>query len=194
MTLPVSPTDVLLFRTLNDTIAHPWLDAFMSAVTDAGRGPWILLGITAVIVVWARSKDRWLALPLWAAVIAADFACGRLLKPFFGRPRPMWLLENVRLPVDDAYGGFFSFPSGHATNCFAAAVFLCLAFPKRWVRATALTAASVVGVSRVYVGVHFPSDVIAGAAFGGGMGAAAYFLWRGAARWIGGRSVKSTAL
>ena len=59
-----------------------------------------------------------------------------------------------------------SFPSGHTNAAFAFAVAVCMSAPKKWMKITAVCMAAVMGLSRLYVGVHFPSDVLAGAAIG----------------------------
>lgn len=59
-----------------------------------------------------------------------------------------------------------SFPSGHTCAAFAFAVALCMTQPQRWAKGAALALAALMGFSRLYVGVHFPSDVLAGAVIG----------------------------
>ncbi len=82
------------------------------------------------------------------------------------RPRP----ENVRLLLPAP--NFPSYPSGHASAAFATAIVLCLTY-RRWrVRALAILGASLIALSRVYLGFHYPSDIIGGAALGVAMGVA----------------------
>ena len=86
------------------------------------------------------------------------------IKPLVSRPRP-WLVighfENL-VPEKDPN----SFPSGQTNAAFAFALAVCMSAPKRWMKIAAVCAAAVMGLSRLYVGVHFPSDVLVGALTG----------------------------
>jgi membrane-associated phospholipid phosphatase len=98
-------------------------------------------------------------------VVVADQVSAGLLKPLFDRPRPFKVLEDVHQLVG-AHAG--SFPSSHAANTFAAGVFLALRFRRM---RPILVVPVVVSWSRVYVGVHYPLDVAAGAVLGAAIGA-----------------------
>jgi undecaprenyl-diphosphatase len=102
------------------------------------------------------------ALVLALTIAAADQTSAKLLKPLVQRPRPSATLEDSR-PLFGVRGSY-SFPSVHATNSFAAALVIDAVFPGR--RVAFLAAAGLVSYSRVYVGDHWPSDVIAGALLG----------------------------
>jgi len=145
---------------------EPYLDRAMIRITFLGSTPFVA-GVLALgaIVAYARTKQsRWPA--FLAATMVGGLALDDLAKALVGRPRP-----NL-LPLVDAQGS--SFPSGHATA--AAALFGALAFVFtrgiRWhtavqIWAAAVFCAVVVGLTRVYLGVHWPSDVLAGLALGG---------------------------
>lgn len=108
-----------------------------------------------------------------AALLAASLVSGAL-KDVVGRLRPPLAHDSltalVTLPADS------SFPSGHATSAFAAAGVVAALHPR--LRAPVLTLAALIGLSRVYLGVHYPTDVIAGAALGLGIAALAVALGR----------------
>jgi undecaprenyl-diphosphatase len=96
-------------------------------------------------------------------VLCDQFSSG-LLKPFFERLRPTHHPDFKDL-VDIVHGhrgGGFSFISGHATNSFGFAVFLSLVFRNRWVTLVSLVWAIAISYSRIYLGVHFVSDVVGG--------------------------------
>ncbi len=151
----------------------PVVTPVMKGLTYAGAGGLIWIAIGVVVAVWLR---RPLAL---VGVVVAIVVASRLdavLKAAIGRDRPFvgdpHVHPSIGLPHDP------SMPSGHAMNAFAAAVVLAAVVPRaRW---ALLGLAAGIGLSRVYLGVHYPSDVIAGAAVGAAIGAvAAWLLGRG---------------
>src|SRR3972149_5387557 len=153
--------DIELFRLINSVWTSPFLDSFMVYVTSKMN----FLGaiIVAAVLIWILGKrqDRLGLVILVAVVLLSDFA-SNTFKHLFERIRPCSAFEGVRLLV--GCGGSFSMPSGHATNIFAAMVFLSARYRRFW--PAFIFIAFVVAYSRVYVRVHFPSDVIAGAFLG----------------------------
>ncbi|TWR29479.1 phosphatase PAP2 family protein [Mucilaginibacter pallidiroseus] len=100
-----------------------------------------------------------------ASSTAVSYGVMLLLKHIVKRPRPF--VQNVRIiPVYRA--GSTSFPSGHASTTFATATALSKAYPKWYVIAPSMLWAGSVAYSRMYLGVHYPSDVTAGTALGVG--------------------------
>jgi undecaprenyl-diphosphatase len=92
----------------------------------------------------------------------ADVTASQLIKPIVQRQRPEFVMSGVvmRAPSQSSY----SFPSNHATNMFAAGTFLMASAPP--LGAVILGLAATIAYSRVYVGVHFPADIICGALLG----------------------------
>ena len=169
--------------------AHsPLLDAVM--VFASNRLVWF--PVYAVLIGWLVYYFRRRALLLLPLVVAAvslaDSITSRLFKPFFGRPRPCHdgrLVGLLHLP--DGCGGMFGFLSSHAANSMALAVFLALVLPAGRFRGLKIAAAAwcfLLSYSRMYLGAHYPTDVLGGAAVGalmGGLAAGAYQQW--APRW-----------
>jgi undecaprenyl-diphosphatase len=148
-----------------------WFRAWMIGVTRFGDGPgWAAVGLGLLV---AGPRARAAAAVATAAGLVASLAFMGL-KRLFRRPRPCDLTPHplFDVPPPDA----FSFPSGHTMNAFAVATVLALFFPPL-APVLALVAASV-GASRVVLGLHFPSDVWAGAALGALIGASAFAALR----------------
>lgn len=95
------------------------------------------------------------------------------LKNTIKRPRPFETYPDIIYPKSDAGG--YSFPSGHTSTAFSTATSLSLAFPKWYVAVPAYTYAGAVAYTRMDLGVHYPSDVLAGALLGSGT---AYLSWK----------------
>ena len=139
----------------------------------------------ALLIAWLIYYFRQralLVLPLIIGAVAlADSITSRLFKPFFARLRPCHdaaLAPLLHLP--DGCGGQFGFLSSHAANSVALAVFLALALPSRRFRilkGLAMLWAALLSYSRVYLGAHYPADVLGGATIGAllGWGAATIF-------------------
>jgi undecaprenyl-diphosphatase len=154
--------DERMFRLLNENWHNPTLDLVMPFVTDA-RNYVILFVVAAIIlVVVGRLHGLRLLVLTVVSVVAADAIGSHVVKVIFLRSRPCLALEGVRLLVGCTNSA--SFPSNHAVNASALATLVTLYMPRLWLPAVAL--ALLVGYSRVYVGVHYPLDVLVGGVLG----------------------------
>lgn len=161
----------------------PWLDAVMQPLSRWGIYAFLVLPLLALGRRWrhARSiRDGWLA---WFVGL---YASELVLKPIVARPRPTAserLREMIEVLGKVPSPSSLSFPSGTASAAFAGATWIGLRFG--WKAGTpAMVLASVIGFSRVYAGVHWPSDVIVGAM----VGAAVAVGWDRLARRIDARA------
>ena len=155
--------DGLLLRWLMETFSHPVLDEMMRFVSSLGNKGmiWIAIGILFLLLGVKNKKWRTRGLLVLFSLAANLLVCNTVLKPLVDRTRPYYVLEYTPLipPVGDP-----SFPSGHTSASFAAATAI-YAINKKWGIAAYLFAA-VMGFSRLYLGVHFPTDVLFGAVVG----------------------------
>ncbi|WP_242336177.1 MULTISPECIES: phosphatase PAP2 family protein [unclassified Anaeromyxobacter] len=151
-----------IFRALNLDGGRV-LDALAVALSSRWFGAVVGAAIVVAILVASGTRRRALLVAFATALATSDFLGARVLRPLFARMRPCFALgEAVRwlAPASDVG----SLPSLHAANFFAMGVVAWAADRRAGVAALAIAAA--VALSRVYVGVHWPTDVLAGAAWG----------------------------
>jgi len=172
----ISGADAALFKLINGGLGRPSLDPFMLAATWLGTGgaqASILLSLGA-IGLWRRlSSAKWTALAGILGLVFG-FAASQIGKHIWERPRPLLALFDVRIVGDALFA--HSFPSGHTTTVFAVAA-ACGTMAPRY-RFVLYALAAAVGLSRVYVGAHYPVDVLYGALLGYSAGYAAARLLR----------------
>lgn len=163
----------LTFLNALQALRTPALDVVMRFFTHLGDSGFVWLALTALLLAFRRTRRAgWV---LAAALLFDAVLCNILLKPMAGRIRPCDILTEVELliprPAD------FSFPSGHTAASFASVTALWLAGKKRWAMA-ALPLAVLIAFSRMYLCVHFPTDILGGAVLGTACG------------WLGAWSIK----
>ncbi len=153
--------DTWLFYAINTGMANWIFDEAMPVVTNTAYWRPIYAGALLLLIWRGGRRGRWCAAALLVAVAALDPLSLHLLKEPIGRLRPYDALEGVRQLVDSGAG---SFPSNHALNNAAAATILTFFYRRRWV--LWWTIALTVSYSRVYCGVHWPTDIAAGLVIG----------------------------
>jgi undecaprenyl-diphosphatase len=164
--------DHRLMRRVNRWRAPRWLRLWMVAATRGGDG-WLWYA-SGLLVALFGGPERAGALLAAAVAVSLGIALFLMLKRTFGRQRPCALEPHcwaTLLPPDQ-----FSFPSGHTITAFAMAISLGVNYPA--LLPGLLFCAASVAVSRILLGMHFLSDVIAGALLGGALGYASAALFR----------------
>jgi undecaprenyl-diphosphatase len=154
--------DAAIFHWINQQGRNSFFDWFMPFITDLKNFS-VVLGVLAVWVLWRERKAGVAFLVFIGLTLAlTDQFSSALLKNWVGRIRPCHVLADVRMLTD--CNTSYSFPSSHAVNIFAAAFFL--AQPLKRFSPLIFAIAAAVGYSRVYIGIHYPLDVIGGAGIG----------------------------
>ena len=158
--------DKMLFYFFNKVIANKFFNFLMPIVTN--ENIWaipIIFGLVYLILKDGRRAQITVIILIISCGLA-DYSSASILKPFFERLRPSHeMLEGIRILMGK--GGKYGFVSSHAANIFAAAVVLSYFYPIR--KRIFYSIASMVAFSRVYIGVHYPGDIIFGGLLGYGL-------------------------
>lgn len=175
MTDVIGTIDFAILDAIQDTLRCGAADAAMAAVSRIGGGViWIMIGIALLFF----KKYRFCGLAMLCAMAAALLLTEFAVKLLVLRERPYLLNPEIVLAVSEPSGT--SFPSAHTSTSFASAVPLFRG--KRLWGILGCCFAALVGFSRLYLYVHFPSDVLAGAVLGVGIGLLFSFLFERAGR------------
>ncbi len=163
----LNTVDTQLFFLINHSFANPVLDLLCPLLRN--KLTWIPFYLAAAVYLFVKYKSKalWVICAAVICIVLADQISSSLIKPFFGRLRPCndaQIKDQVRLLIECGKG--FSFVSSHAANHFALAVFFALFFSIRKLTITLLAWAFSIAISQVYVGVHYPADVLAGGLLG----------------------------
>jgi undecaprenyl-diphosphatase len=169
--------DTAVFFFVNHTLGNPLFDFLMPLLTDLNKFRivqlLVVVGMAAALIRGGR-RARIVCLLLVVAIACGDQLSSFVIKPLFGRVRPCWTLSDVRIFV--GCGSGFSFPSSHAVNNFAAATILSFYY-RKYIGAFYLFAA-LIAFTRLYVGVHYPSDVLGGALIGAAVSLCIIAIWK----------------
>ncbi|MCI8549785.1 MAG: phosphatase PAP2 family protein [Lachnospiraceae bacterium] len=166
--------DILLF--IQEYIRAGWLDGLMKVITFLGNGGWFFIVLGVALAIYPKTRTYGFLVLAALAVDAVVLNLG--LKNLVQRARPYDQFPDL-IPLVGRLKDF-SFPSGHSGCAFAAAGTLCLILPhgkKAWGYGL-LGLAFILALSRLYVGVHFPTDVVAGAVIGFLSAVLVVFLYR----------------
>ena len=171
--------DRALFLFINVYLANPVTDVIMPVVTSDMLLR-VMYGAGVAILLWRGDRRlRWLVLFSAMALLLTDQLSSNLLKELIARPRPCHELSQYYLLVDCGAG--FSLPSTHAANVFGQAALF--SYHVRAARRYLILFASLVALSRIFVGVHYPLDVLAGGMLGFFVGSAAAVTFKRFERW-----------
>lgn len=175
----LSDIDARLLLIVNG--AHsPFFDSVMWCIS----GRWIWVPFYAVLAYLLFRRMSWkrasiCLVTIGLIILAADQTCATLIRPEIGRLRPANLnnpLSSFMHVVNGYRGGRYGFPSCHAANTFALAVFMSLVIRHKWFTVMMFSWAFVVSYSRMYLGVHYFGDLFCGATIGSLFAVLFYYL------------------
>ena len=165
----LSTIDSDLFLFLNGLHAD-WMDGVMVLITQM----WVWLPLYLLLIYWTvkqyGKRCWWIFLAVALVVLCSDQLSAHVCKPLFQRLRPCYntdLQGLIHLPKGMA-GGQYGFVSSHAANTFAIAAFLTAALRKnyKWMGIALYLWAFISSYSRIYIGYHYPGDILCGAVLG----------------------------
>ena len=160
-------------QVINQKWSNPIFDVIFPSITDLHRDPRMLFLLIPLLIFWIWKRQMLAVkgiLAIAVTIALCDVAAYRGIKTFVQRPRPPDAHVAVTVRTKRYSGP--SFPSNHATNMFGVATIVAFLIPG--VGPYAFTIAALIAYSRVYVGVHYPFDVIGGALLGMMIG---FFVW-----------------
>lgn len=174
--------DNQLFLMLHSAFRNGFLDSFMKMFS--GRWVWvpfyISIALTAMLnrTDWKRLGGFLVAVGI--AIALTDQTCATFIRPAVARLRPSNLdnpISSMVMVVNGYRGGSYGFPSCHAANSMALAMFISLAFRRRWFTIFIFGWAVVNSLSRIYLGVHYPGDLLVGGCIGACIAILCYYGW-----------------
>lgn len=164
--------DTALFWFINKTLANPVTDKFMPFITENNHWMIFYVIILLFLLIKGGAKGR-VAVVLILILIFITDQSTNIIKDYIGRLRPCKVLEGVNLLV--GCNSMYGLPSNHAVNNFAAATLFSHFYPDY--KFVLYFGASLIALSRIFAGVHYPFDVIAGAAWGSFLALVLIWIW-----------------
>ena len=166
------------FETLHNPITNP----IFYVITTLGNAGWFWIVLAVLMLTVLPKKYKKAGLTMAIALILSLIFCNGIKKQLWARPRTFWVVGQnfvVGNEFENLYGIFnsihdYSFPSGHSSASFAAAVSIFMWRKKEG--SAALVLAALIAFSRLYFTVHYPTDVLVGTITGALYGVAAYFI------------------
>lgn len=159
---------------IQEYVRHDFMNGFWTFITHLGDAGWFWIVLSLVLCIFPRTR-RIGVMSLFSLALCA-LVTNVCLKNLIARPRPYTQIPGLEILIDPQKD--WSFPSGHTTASFAAACSYMRGSPKKIYGVPAIVLALLIAFSRLYVGVHYPSDVLGGLIIGVTGSWIVYYLYR----------------
>ncbi len=169
----ITQLDQNILYWIQENVRNPFLNPIFIFVTRLGDGGFIWL-VTAFVLLLVK-KYRKSGLTILLSLIVSTILVDEILKKIVCRARPFHAMPGLTALIPEP--GSYSFPSGHTTTSFAAATVIMLCLPRKY-GIIGYFLAGCIGFSRMYLGVHYPSDVLAGIMLGILIGAGIFWVMK----------------
>lgn len=179
----LSPLELPVLLWFQNVLRNPFTDPIVSFFTHLGDAGALFIVLTALLLCFPKTRRAGFAAA--CALVFSLLFTNVILKHLFARPRP-WVDCAVLIPLVAEHDPN-SFPSGHTSAAFAFAMASLREFPKRWMKITVVVLAVLMALSRLYVGVHYPSDVLVGFVVGDLAGLCGWLLSKKILQWRASR-------
>jgi len=146
---------------IQEYIRNDFLTPIFKFITHLGDEGYVWIAI-AIILLFIKNYRK-VGLMVGGSLLGSLVFNNMIIKNIVARPRPYRMIETLSILIPEP--GEYSFPSGHTSSSFAAGVVLYLMLPKKY-GVPAMVLAFLIGISRLYVGVHYPTDVLGGMVMG----------------------------
>lgn len=154
----LSPLELPVLLWFQNVLRNPFTDPIISLFTHLGDAGALFIVLTALLLCFPKTRRAGFAAA--CALVFSLLFTNVILKHLFARPRP-WVDCAALIPLVTERDPN-SFPSGHTSAAFAFAMAALRELPRRWMKVSAVVLAALMALSRLYVGVHYPSDVLVG--------------------------------
>lgn len=149
--------DVVVLTYIQEHLRTEWLNTFFKGVTHLGDAGWLWIALSLILLI--PKTTRRIGIASLLSLLLGALLTNVILKNLIARPRPFDLAESIQPLI--ARPKDYSFPSGHTCASFASALILLRMTPKKY-GISAMVLAALIAISRMYLGVHYPTDVIGG--------------------------------
>ena len=166
----ITEIDISILEWIRGNLYCDFLDAVMPVITFLGNGGWFWIAVAVLMLFFKRTRKT--ALMMGAALVLGLLVCNLFLKPVVARIRPYEVVDGIKLLIGEQSD--FSFPSGHTTASFEGATVLMMRDKRFGIPAMVL--AVLIAISRMYLYVHYPTDIIGGIVVGVACALLGYFV------------------
>lgn len=175
----ITEIDGAVLLWIQENVRADWMHEFWKLITRLGDKGYVWITIAIILLFFKETRKA--GITVLISLVFSLLINNECLKHLMERPRPFVTFPEMIPLIAKPHS--FSFPSGHTSSSFSAAMVLLYMLPKKY-GVPAVVMAAMIGFSRMYVGVHYPTDVLAGTLVGIVNSVLAYYLVTCVSEWI----------